>query len=99
MKEYTILAVICVLGTLWLDRFSGMNVLKRREFYVFFAIIIFFKLLVNGYLTGAHIVLYNPRYYLGVRIGSIPIEDFLFGFGMVVMTIIFWEYCKSRERT
>lgn len=95
MKEYTLLAVICVVVTIWLDKFSKVNILRRREFYIFFAVIIFFKFLVNGYLTGANIVVYNPRYYLGVRIGSIPAEDFLFGFGMVTMTIIFWEYFKN----
>lgn len=56
-----------------------------------------FKLLVNGYLTGQYIVMYNPRFFLNVRIGTIPIEDFLFGFSMIAMTIIFWEYFKAKE--
>lgn len=96
VKEYTLLAFICVVVTLWLDGFSRLYILKRKEFYFFLAVIIFFKFLVNGYLTGAGVVIYNPRFYLGVRIGSIPLEDFFFGFGMVSMTIIFWEYFKKR---
>ncbi len=96
MKEYTFLAIVCVVAALWLDRSIGVNIFRRKEFYVFLAIIVFFKLLVNGYLTGSYIVVYNSDFFLGLRIGTIPLEDFLFGFGMVSMTIIFWEYFKKR---
>lgn len=95
MKEYTLLAVISVALTIWLDRKSSLRLLNRKQFYIFLMIILFFKFLVNGYLTGSAIVLYNPNYYLGLRIGAIPLEDFMFGFSMVTLTILFWEYFKS----
>ena len=97
MREYTILSVASVFLTLFLDKRSGIKILNKRLFYVFLLIILFFKLLVNGYLTGKNIVIYNPEFFLGLRIGSIPIEDFLFGFSMVTMTIIFWEYFKHKR--
>ncbi len=97
MKEYTILAVISVVITLVLDTRTGAGVLKRGQYYIFLAIILCFKFLVNGYLTGREIVMYNSRFFLGVRIGPIPVEDFLFGFSMVTMSIIFWECFKRRE--
>ena len=96
MKEYTILAVISVCVTILLDRKSKVCLLAKREFYIFLFIIALFKLAVNGYLTGTGIVMYNTEFFFGVRIGSIPVEDFLFGFSMVTMTIIFWEYFKER---
>jgi lycopene cyclase domain-containing protein len=95
MKEYTLLACLWVIITILLDRVSGMNVLRRKIFYLFFAIILCFKFFVNGYLTS-WIVLYNPQQFLGYRIGTIPLEDFLFGFSMVTMSIIFWEYFKEK---
>jgi len=97
MKEYTLLACFSVIITILLDRISGMNVLRRKIYYIFFAVIICFKLLVNGYLTK-YIVMYNPSQFLGFRIGTIPVEDFLFGFSMVTMSIIFWEYFKEKKR-
>ena len=96
MKEYTLLACLSVIITILLDWISGINVLRRRIFYLFFAIILCFKFFVNGYLTS-WIVLYNPQQFLGFRIGTIPLEDFLFGFSMVTMSIIFWEYFKKKE--
>ena len=94
MKEYTLLAAISVLLTLLLCRRSPSRLLERKEFYLFMMVILFFKFLVNGYLTASLIVVYNPRFFLNVRVGSIPVEDFLFGFSMVTMTILFWEHFK-----
>ena len=96
MKEYTILAVVSVLISYLLDKKSRVRILARKEFYPFLLVIFFFKFLVNGYLTGKNIVMYNPRFFMGIRIGSIPIEDFLFGFSMVALTLIFWEYFKTK---
>jgi lycopene cyclase domain-containing protein len=96
MKEYTALAIFSLLITVLLDKITKQRILKKGEFYAFLLVILFFKILVNGYLTGKNIVIYNPNYFLGIRLGSIPIEDFLFGFSMVAMTVIFWEYFKER---
>jgi len=98
MKEYTALAVISIIATIILDKKSRVGILKSKEFYLFILVVLFFKLLVNGYLTGAQIVQYSPEFFLGKRITSIPLEDFLFGFSMVAMSIIFWEYFKRQEK-
>lgn len=96
MKEYTLLAFLSVFLTLLLEKKSRVGIFKRKEFYAFLLVILAFKLAVNGYLTGKGIVLYEPRFYLGLRIGSIPLEDFLFGFSMVTQSIVFWEYFKKK---
>jgi len=96
MKEYTILGIISVGFAFVLDKILGQGIFKKRIFWLFLLIIFFFKLLVNGFLTAGGVVLYNPRFFMGVRIGSIPLEDFLFGFSMVSTAIISWEYFKKR---
>lgn len=94
MKEYTILGVISIIITIFINRITKVGLFKQPIFYLFLGIILGFKFLVNGYLTGANIVMYDPRFFLNARIGSIPLEDFLFGFSMVSLSIIFWEYFK-----
>jgi len=98
MKEYTIISMFSVLLAIAIDRISGVRLLSRGRFYLFLWVIILFKLLVNGYLTGVGIVRYNPFFFMGLRIGSIPVEDFLFGFSMVTLTIVTWEYCLKEAR-
>lgn len=96
MREYTLLSIGAVASALWLDKKSGQNVLKRAEFGPFALAVIFFKLLVNGHLTK-HIVRYNPRMFMGKRIGTIPAEDFAFGFGMITLALVIWEYLLGKE--
>ena len=96
MKEYTLLAVASVVAAVLLDRKSGINLLRRGEYFIFLLVIAGFKLLVNGYLTSKGIVLYDPRFFLGIRLGSIPLEDFLFGFSMITLCLVVWEYCKNK---
>lgn len=97
MKEYTILAVISVILAVVIDFTLKIRVLRNPLFYLFIIIIFGFKLLVNGYLTATNIVSYNPYFYLGLRLGSIPVEDFIFGFSMVVMATDFWEYFRNKR--
>lgn len=95
MKEYTILAFLSIIFIFVVDNVSGVRIFKRGLFWLFLFIIALFKLLVNGYLTKAEIIIYNPKFFLGFRVGSIPVEDFIFGFSMVSLSIICWEYFKK----
>ncbi|MFA5092843.1 MAG: lycopene cyclase domain-containing protein [Candidatus Omnitrophota bacterium] len=97
MKEYTLIALVSVALTIWIDKLTRVNILKNKLFYLFLGVIFFFKLLVNGYLTKTNIVMYNSKFFLGIRLGSIPLEDFIFGFSMVTLGVIFWEYFKKNE--
>ncbi len=91
MKEYTLLSILFLILAILMDYRYKTNLLKNKLFYLFLAIIFGFKLVVNGYLTSYPIVIYNPLMFLGIRLGSIPVEDFIFGASMVIMTIVFWE--------
>lgn len=97
IKEYTLLSLCALCLTIWIDRRFNVHLLRRPRFYLFLLIILFFKILVNGYLTSKKIVNYNPEFFLNFRIGSIPLEDFFFGFSMVSLSIIFWEKLKKKD--
>lgn len=95
MKEYTAISLFSVIMTVLLDKLTKTHILRKKEFYFFLLIILGFKFMVNGYLTNSGIVIYNPEFFSGVRLGSIPLEDFLFGFSMVSLGIVFWEFFKK----
>jgi lycopene cyclase domain-containing protein len=97
MKEYTILALASALVAVVLDRVLATRILKTRRFWVALAIMFAFKIPSNGYLTGRPIVLYDPAYFLGVRLGTIPIEDFFYGFGLITLSLVLWEYFVRKE--
>ena len=88
---YTVIALIAVAITIFLES----NVLKtglfqRTSFYIAYSIVIFFQLITNGYLTGTEIVTYGENAIMGIRIVNAPLEDLLFGFSLVVLTMSVW---------
>ena len=50
----------------------------------------------NGILTGRHIVIYDPAVILGLRIVYAPVEDLLFGFALVLLTLSLWVWLGRR---
>jgi len=90
---YTLLAIFAICLVTLLDKLLGTELLRDKRYYLFLLIIAFFKLLVNGALTSK-IVMYNPAQIIGWRIGTIPLEDFGFGFAMVTLAVIIWEKCR-----
>ena len=97
MKEYTWAALVATaLAVLW-DRAAGTRLVRRPRFWAFIGIIFALKFLVNGYLTGLPVVVYDPEFFLGYRLGTIPVEDFFFGFSMVTVTLVVWESFKQRQ--
>ena len=50
---------------------------------------------VNGILTSYPVLIYNPEENLGVRIGTIPIEDFIYSY--VLIGLVFLIYFKLNK--
>ncbi|MGI8679149.1 MAG: lycopene cyclase domain-containing protein [Jatrophihabitans sp.] len=72
------------------------KLLLRKVFWVAYAIVGFFQLIVNGLLTGLGIVRYDPDRIVGLRIVFAPFEDLLFGFAMVLVTLTGWVWAQRR---
>lgn len=43
--------------------------------------------IVNGFLTSKPVVFYNNMEFSGIRVGTIPLEDFIYNYGMLWLTI------------
>lgn len=108
---YTELALagvlLAVLNDLYLLR---TKLVTRRIFWVSYSIIIFFQLISNGVLTGFGIVRYNGLVIIGSstpvdgpppmfgdgRIFFAPVEDLLFGFALVLLSLSMWVWLGLR---
>ncbi len=51
--------------------------------------------IVNGILTGLPVVVYNNGFNLGLRVFSIPVEDFIYQFDLMMLLISIYEKMKS----
>ena len=108
---YTQVAVLGVVAVVVLDLWVvRTRLLRRRVFWTAYAIVVFFQLVTNGLLTGFGIVRYDgaaivgsatpvpgPPPFLGDgRIAYAPFEDLLFGFALVVLTLVLWVWLGRR---
>jgi lycopene cyclase domain-containing protein len=53
---------------------------------------------VNGILTGNPVLIYDDAENLGIRIGTIPFEDFFYNLLYMTWMISLYEWYKLRER-
>ncbi len=98
MPEYTVLASVFVVVVVIADIVLNTGLMTNWRYWLFIMVMFGFTCIVNGYLTWRPVVLYHERMNLGVRLVTIPIEDFLFGFSLLTSTIIVWEFAGSREK-
>ncbi len=74
-----------------LDRILKTNLLLRQQLLIFLAIALLLILIFNSYLTWRPIVLYGKAYQLGLRLGTIPLEDIGNGLSLILLATIFYE--------
>lgn len=104
---YTEIGVMAVAMVVIADLFIfRTRLITRKIFWVSYAIIVFFQLITNGMFTGFQIVKYDgnaiigstspedsaPPFFGDGRIAFAPVEDLLFGFSLVLLSLILWVF-------
>ncbi len=71
-------------------------------YYLTYLLITPFFLLTNGILTGTGleepVVWYNNAENLGIRVLTIPVEDFAYGFLMLLLVVVGYEWRLARSQ-
>ncbi len=103
---YTLFCLVALAITLGLERLLRTGLLRDRRFWITIAIVGFFQLLVDGWLTCRPIVTYAEEQFSGVRLGcpasalfsagGMPLEDAVFGFAMVTQGLMWWVWWGRR---
>lgn len=94
-KQYTGLVLFCF-GLVGLaDRLLGVDLLLQLKTYLYLAVVFVLILVFNGYLTARPVVLYGEVYQIGYRIFTIPVEDFGYGFTLMLFNAILYEKLRK----
>jgi lycopene cyclase domain-containing protein len=93
-KIYTLVTALAVTAILIYLHFIAKAVWLGQASFIFLILMLgFFP--VNGILTGtglqSPIVNYNQQEFLNIRILTIPVEDFLFGYTQFLLAIYFFK--------
>jgi len=94
---YSDIALDAVMVAVLLDLFVlRSQMITRGIFWLTYGLVLPFQLLTNWWLTSKNIVMYSPSQIIGRRLAGAPIEDLLFGFSMIVLTLSLWDYFEKR---
>jgi lycopene cyclase domain-containing protein len=108
---YTQLGIVAVIVMISLDLWIlRTRLVTRKIFWASYAIIVFFQLITNGMFTGFGIVKYDGEAIIGStspvegpppfigdgRLAFAPVEDLLFGFAIVLMSLSLWIFWGRR---
>ena len=96
-KEYTALVVLVFTLIAQADVAAGGRVLMHRNIWPYAAILAGLMLLFNGYLTARPVVLYNPHFQLDWRIFTIPVEDFFYGYSLLLGCTSLYEKIRRGD--
>jgi len=95
---YSDIALDAVIFAILVDLFIlRTQMITRGIYWLTYALIFPFQLLTNWWLTSKNIVQYSPTQIIGRRLAGAPIEDLLFGFSMILLTLAFWEFFLARK--
>ena len=95
---YADIALNAVLVAVVFDLFIlKSQMMTKGIFWLTYSLILPFQLLTNWWLTSNEIVMYADSEIMGKRLAGAPVEDLLFGFSMILLTLSAWEFFKSRS--
>ena len=101
MGAYTLLTLLAmVLVVLYELVIARTGIFRTGSYWIAMAIVGFFQVLVDGWLTKASspIVNYNSEVFSGIRVFfHSPLEDFGFGFALVTLTMVVWDQLGRRD--
>lgn len=73
-----------------------------QHFFLTFLVMLIPFFIVNGVLTGSwiesQVVWYNNAENLGLRMGTIPVEDSIYAYSMILMNLFFFEYFTQKSK-
>jgi lycopene cyclase domain-containing protein len=108
---YTQLAALAVVAAVLLDlAVLRTRLLRRKAFWAAYLILLGFQLVTNGVLAGLPVVRYSGASMIGSttpvdrpppvfgdgRVVYAPVEDLLFGFALVLSTLVLWVWWGRR---
>lgn len=74
-----------------------------QRFYLSFIVIYIPFFLVNSALTGSYsdhpVVFYNDQENLGIRLGTMPLEDSFYCFTLLYGIVVLFEYLKNKNKS
>jgi lycopene cyclase domain-containing protein len=91
---FTLMIIVLIVSTLMKERLLN-------RFYISFLVILIPFIIVNGILTGSliegEVVWYDPGEITGLRLATIPVEDFAYGFSLILINLMIMSRLRKKS--
>jgi lycopene cyclase domain-containing protein len=98
-KWYTVINFSLAITLTWIALNHNLKLLQH--FFLTFLVMLIPFFIVNGVLTGSwienQVVWYNNAENLGLRMGTIPLEDSIYAYSMILMNLFLFEYFAKNK--
>jgi lycopene cyclase domain-containing protein len=95
-RHYTALSFFSLSVFLFIARKHFFAVLESENFWIYMMICYAPFAVFNGILTSLPVVQYNPLAIIGWRLGTIPIEDFIYNFSYLGFVFLAYKFFDSK---
>ena len=99
-KLYTSITFIST-GSFLLLHYFVIRAGYMGRFYLMYLVTLLPFFIVNGILTGSFIpgevVFYDDSQNLGIRLGTIPVEDMVYGLLLLLMNVTWFEFFRKKR--
>ena len=100
-KWYTVVNFSLAIPLTWIVFNNNLKLLQH--FFLTFLVMLIPFFIVNGVLTGSwiesQVVWYNNAENLGLRMGTIPVEDSIYAYSMILMNLFLFEFFSKKIKT
>ena len=94
-KMYTALVLISIVFTVILDLILKTDLLSQKRTFIYVTMITILIFIFDSYLTSRPVIYYAIPFYTGFKIRTIPIEDFGYGYSLILSSTILFEKWKG----
>ncbi|KXK10457.1 MAG: hypothetical protein UZ22_OP11002000761 [Microgenomates bacterium OLB23] len=90
-------ATMLLLSIIAIIKTTHMRFTTHNSF--FYALVLLLTTVFNGFLTSLPVVTYNPAFLSGLRISTIPLEDYIFGLLLIYTVITLYTTHRNTAKT
>lgn len=95
--EYTAIAAWATALFLFADYGFRIRLTSTVSYWFTQGFVVLATLIFNGYLTARPIVTYGEAFQLGLRIYTIPVEDFVYGFSLTSWVMLVFSLLLQKK--
>jgi len=96
-QYYTMTVLLFSAGFLILAEGKMKFLLRSGNYWIVIAVTYIPFFIVNYLLTSVPVVSYSEHAIWGLRISTIPVEDFFYSFSMISFWLFFYNYFKHKD--